>query len=113
MRRPRMNGKQLQDAIVDLAHLNGWIAAHFRNARTASGGHVTAVAYDGKGYPDLTLVRERVVFIEVKGDGDRLRPDQEVWIERLGLAGQEVYVATPSMWLDGLLDPVLKRRAHA
>lgn len=109
-RRPRMSGKVLQDAIVELAHLHGWTVAHFRNARTADGRHLTAVAYDAKGYPDLTLVRDRVVWIEVKGDGDRIRPDQRQWIDVLQGAGQEVHVVTPAMWLAGDLDPVLDRR---
>lgn len=110
MRQPPISGKILQDSIVDLAHRLRWTAAHFRNARTADGRHLTAVAYDAKGYPDLTLVRERVVWIEVKGDGDSLRPEQREWISVLEGAGAEVYVATPRMWLDGELDPVLARR---
>lgn len=107
-----MSGKVLQDAIVELAHNLGWLAVHFRNARTADGGHLTAVAYDGKGWPDLTLVRDRMVFFEVKGDGDSLRPEQRVWLDRLERAGQEVYVATPARWLAGEFDGVLARRGR-
>lgn len=108
---PRMSGAVLQDAIVDLAWTLGWRVAHFRHARTASGAHLTPVAYDAKGWPDLTLVRDRIVCIEVKGDGDRLRPEQYDWLARLTAAGVETHVATPAMWRAGELDAVLARRA--
>lgn len=108
MTRLRLNGSDLQDAIVDLARTLGWRAAHFAAARTKDGWR-TPARYDAAGWPDLTLVRERVVFIEVKGDGDSLRPEQQAWIDQLEAAGQEVYVATSRMWRDGVVDDVLKR----
>lgn len=108
MRLPRLNGRDLQDAIVQAAHLLGWRAAHFAAARTKDGWR-TPARYDAKGWPDLVLVRERVVFIEVKGDGDGLSMEQSEWIDRLRAAGQEVYVATPPMWRSGEVEAVLRR----
>lgn len=108
MRYPPLNGRDLQDSVVDLAHRLRWAAAHFRNARTKSGAHITPVAYDAKGYPDLTLVRERVIFAEIKGDGDRLRPDQREWLSVLEAAGQEVYVWTPAEWRSGEVERILR-----
>jgi hypothetical protein len=38
---------------------------------------------------------DRVIFVEVKGDGDKIRPEQQQWLDDLKSAGQEVYVWTP------------------
>lgn len=48
-----------------------------------------------RGYPDLTLVRERVIFAELKTDNGTLTETQVEWINALRLAGQEVYVWRP------------------
>jgi predicted lipoprotein len=49
----------------------------------------------GKGWPDLTLVRERVVWIEAKSEKGELRREQREIIAKLKAAGQEVYVYRP------------------
>jgi hypothetical protein len=102
-----VTGAELMDAIVDVAHLTGWRVAHFRPARTADGWR-TAVQYDGAGWPDLTLVRDRLVVVEVKGDRDRLRPEQHDWLESLAGAGVEAYVWGSVEWFDGTVNAVLK-----
>lgn len=48
------------------------------------------------GYPDLTLVRERVVWIELKTERGKLTAPQKDWLRRLHTAGCEAYVARPS-----------------
>lgn len=105
-----MSGKQLQDAIVDCARRQGWRAMHVPRARPRGDVWTTPVAYDGKGWPDLTLVRagDRVIFVEVKGDGDTLRYEQEEWIERLRAAGGEAHIWTKKEWNDGTVDRVLR-----
>lgn len=103
-----MTEREFQDALVQFAQLVGWRVAHFRNARTGSGAHMTPVAYDGRGFPDLVLVRERVVFVEVKSERGRLRDDQVVWIDDLAAAGVEAYVWRPSDW--GAAERVLRRQ---
>lgn len=107
MPKPVLRGKELQKAIIDLAHLHGWLVAHFQSVKTEQRGWVTPVAADGKGYPDLTLVRERVVFMEIKGDGDKMRPDQDKWIAALQDAGAEVCVVHPADWRNGAIDQIL------
>lgn len=102
-----VNESDLQGAIIEAARLCGWRVAHFRPARTAHGWR-TPVAADGAGFPDLVLVRERVVFVELKGDGGRLRPEQQGWLDALGRGGQECYVWTPSSWMSGDVDTALK-----
>lgn len=108
-----MTGEQLQQAIIEAARLFGWRVAHFRPARTGRGFR-TAVSADGAGFPDLVLVRERVLFVEVKGDGDRLRPEQDDWLHALRQADAEAYVWTPKMWLSGaIVNDILARKVAA
>ena len=47
------------------------------------------------GFPDLVMVRERVVFAELKTDKCRLRPKQVECLDALEKAGAEVYVWRP------------------
>lgn len=46
------------------------------------------------GFPDLTVIDQNgeIAFVEVKGPGDQLRPNQRLWIERLMQAQFNVYV---------------------
>ena len=101
MRKQRMSGKVLQATIIELAHMYGWRCAHFKSVLVTGKGnrpyYATPVAADGVGFPDLVLVRhqDRVMFVEVKGDGDRLRHEQTDWLSDLHSTGAEVYVWTP------------------
>lgn len=47
------------------------------------------------GYPDWTLVRERVVFLELKREKGRATEAQRDWLRALTDAGAEVYLARP------------------
>lgn len=82
-----------QETIIDLAHTLGWRVAHFRPARTDKGWR-TAVSAEGVGFPDLVLVRDRVIFAEVKREGESPRATQVEWLNALSKAGAEVYVWT-------------------
>lgn len=84
-----------QKQVIELARLFKWRVAHFRPAMTKH-GWVTPVAADGKGWPDLFLVRERVIAAELKSDKGKLSPDQEAWRDALATAGIPVYVWRPS-----------------
>lgn len=112
MTRSVLRGRPLQKGIIDLARRMGWRCAHFPPVQTERGWR-TPVAADGKGWPDLLLVRERVLVAEVKGDGDRLSAEQQTWITAFHMAGIEAYVWTPALWLDGTVEAVLRRRAVA
>jgi hypothetical protein len=103
--------RDLQDFIVAAARLLGWRAYHARAARTKDGWR-TAGSYDSKGFPDLVLVRDRLLFAEVKLERGRLRPEQTAWLEVLREAGAEVYVWRPADWTSGVVEDVL-RRVHA
>ena len=103
----RMSEAQLQAAVIDTARRLGWLVAHFRPARTETGWR-TPVAADGKGFPDLVLVRERVVFAELKKATGKVSPEQGRWLEGLLLAGAEICLWTPQHWSDGSIERVLR-----
>ena len=108
---PKMPERDLQMAVVDLAQLLKWQVAHFRPAMTKAGNWVTPVAADGKGFPDLVLVRDRVLFVELKRADGRLTPEQADWAARLLLAGAEHYIWKPLDWYDGTIENVLRKGA--
>lgn len=89
-----MTEAQLQEAIIDTARLTGWLVAHFRAAKTSKGWR-TPVSADGKGFPDLVLVRGRVVYMELKDAKRKVTPEQEQWIRALLAADQEAYIVRP------------------
>lgn len=92
--------KVFQAQVVELAQMLGWTLAHFRPAQDRYGRWKTAMTGD-PGYPDLTLVRDEwVLFVECKRDDTDLKPDQRVWMEKLGrvaaaTTGVGVYVWRP------------------
>lgn len=88
--------------VLDLARILGWRSAHFRAARTQRGWR-TPVQGDGRGWPDLVLVRPpRVVVAELKADSGRVSHDQAAWLAYLERCpGVEVFVWRPAD-LDGI-----------
>jgi hypothetical protein len=105
----RMSESELSECIVQLGRLFGWRIAHFRPAMTKQGWR-TPVAADGKGFPDLVLVRDRVVYAELKSTKGTLSNDQVDWSGSLIGAGAEYYVWRPLDWEDGTIESVLRRR---
>ncbi len=83
--------------VMAFSREHGWKSAHFRAARTEHGWR-TAVSGDGKGFCDLLLVRERVIFAELKAKKGKLSPEQQAWSEVLKEAKQEVYLWFPKDW---------------
>lgn len=76
-----------QQQVIALAKLYGWRVAHFRPAQNAKGEWRTPVAADGKGFPDLVLVRDKVLFVELKTSTGKLTRDQVEWGGALLKAG--------------------------
>ena len=78
-----MSEDELIKAIIELAHLYGWLLAHFRPARTERGWR-TAVQGDA-GFADLVLARRGVVLIrECKSAIGKLTGEQAQWLEATG-----------------------------
>lgn len=88
-----------QEWVIDAAHKHGWKVAHFRGVRIqrADGStyYQTPVQADGKGFPDLVLVRDRVIFAELKRENGKPDPNQEAWLAALQVAGANWYVWKP------------------
>ena len=108
-----MNEGDLQEAVIELAHLFKWRVAHFRAAKTDKGWR-TPVAADGAGFPDLVLVRgETLMFVELKSEIGKLSIHQEVWKEdliRISLPTTNVYffVWRPQDWDNGMIEKQLR-----
>jgi hypothetical protein len=88
-----------QDQVVEYAHVRSWRVAHFRAARTEK-GYRTPVAADGAGFPDLVLVRDRVIFAELKSSTGRQSHDQKAWMVALRAADAEYHLWVPADWDD-------------
>ena len=109
MKAPKVTEAQFQRQVLQLAKLTGWRTAHFRASLNQRGEWQTAVAGDGKGYPDLTLIRDRVLFIELKTDRGVLSPEQREWRDALLAAGADWRLWRPRDW--ELIEATLKGEA--
>lgn len=98
-----MNEKEFTRQVIELARLHGWRTAHFRPAWTGEGEKrrmITAVAGDGKGFLDLTLLRERLIVAELKVGKNQLTPEQKDWILAWQRAGVPAFVWRPEDWAE-------------
>lgn len=107
-----MTEAELQASVLEIAQLLEWMRAHFRAARTSRGWR-TPVEGDGKGFPDLVLLRrERMIVAELKGDGGKPSPEQLLWLAAFDMVpGIEVYLWSPDEWHTGWIETVLKAAA--
>ena len=97
-----MSENDFLSQIIDLCHLKGWAVAHFRSVpvrrKDGSFYYQTPVQADGSGFPDLVLVRDYVIFAELKTDKGQVTEAQAQWLNILSKAGCDVYIWRPSMW---------------
>ena len=75
---------QFQLQVCDAARKLGWHPVYHFETR----GSVP-------GWPDLTLIRERIIYVELKAKGGKLSDYQEDMLMRLKNAGGECYVFRP------------------
>jgi len=85
--RIKQTEEEFQGHIVYMARYLGWVWYHTHDSRRSPAG-----------FPDLVLVRDRVLFREVKAEKGRLSPAQVEWHDRLQRAGADVGVWRPSDW---------------
>lgn len=71
--------------VVELAGTLGYLRYHtYRSKRSPAG------------FPDEVLVRDRVIYLELKREKGKLSPEQRRWVTALLDAGAEIYVVRPS-----------------
>lgn len=99
--------REWEKQVMQLARLFRWRVAHFRAVLTKHGWQVP-VAADGQGWPDLCLVRERVIYAELKTGRGKLEPEQIAWRDALLAAGQEWYEWRPEQLEE--ISRILRRR---
>ena len=90
-------GDGWEKTVAEYAQYNGWKVAHFRRAQTAKGWR-TPVGFDGKGFVDFVMARERIVYCECKTGSGRLTKEQREWRDAIVAAGGEWYLWKPSDW---------------
>ena len=74
----------LQDKVIYLAKMNGFMVQHSRPVQQKDGRWLTAIAGD-VGYPDLCLAHPQrgVLFLELKSNVGKLSPGQVKWAQAL------------------------------
>lgn len=96
--RPAITESEFLDQVLQLARLRGWRSAHFRPAKTIDGWR-TAVSGDGKGFPDLLLIRgECVIVAELKVGNRKPTLEQIAWLAAFKAAQIPAFLWTPENW---------------
>ena len=99
MKLPKITEDEFLRQVLQLAKLRGWRTAHFRPAMTKKGRWVTAVSGDGKGFPDLILVRrDSILVVELKVPPNKLTAEQQEWMDAFERTGIMVLCWTPNDW---------------
>ena len=93
-----MREADLMATVVQAARYLGYAVYHTADSRRSQ-----------PGFPDLTLVRDgRLVFLELKTEKGRVRPEQEIWLEMLAeVPGVVARVVRPAD-LDEIIEEVLR-----
>lgn len=94
----RVTEEVFQKQVIEFAQRQGWLVAHFRPA-WAGERMITPVAGDGKGFPDLILVKGSAkLAAELKVPPHKPTEEQMVWLARLILGGVPAWVWEPQDW---------------
>lgn len=89
-----MTEADLQQLVVDAAEMHGWLVFHDNDSRR-----------NVAGFPDLVLVKPpRVVFLELKSEVGRIRPEQQVWMDALSRTDTVASAIMRPKHLDTILD---------
>lgn len=100
---PTLTEAEFQLQVIDLAHLRGWKCAHFRSVKVqrADGQthYQTPVMADGRGFPDLLLLRgERMLVVELKVGRNTCSDAQTAWLLAFRAAGMLAVIWRPEDW---------------
>lgn len=97
---PNLSERAFQREVLRYAKQRGWKAFHASRAQYKGGQWLTPYGGDGKGFPDLLLLRgTRLVIAELKAQAGTLRKEQRDWLHAFQqLPCAEVYLWRPSDW---------------
>jgi hypothetical protein len=102
-----MSEAKLLECVLDLARLYGWRSFHARPAMTAR-GYRTPVQGDGKGFPDLILLKPpKTLAVELKATGKNPTEAQRIWLEKFYQASAGGLTWRPADWHSGEILRVL------
>lgn len=87
---PELSEAEFQAQVIAIAEGWGWLVIHINDSRKQK----------AVGWPDLVLIRERVLYRELKRVGRRPTLVQQATLDALKGAGQDVGVWTPADWPD-------------
>lgn len=95
--RVTMTERDLTRAVIDFAKQQHFLVYHTFLSKWSEAG-----------FPDLCLVRERVIWVELKSERGKLSERQMEWLETLKAAGAETYVWRPEDWPDAVAKTLLR-----
>lgn len=104
---PHLLEKPYQVRVITFAENCGWEVFHHGDSRKQVRPGVFVGDIQARGFPDLVLVRERVLYRELKQDGEYLDPWQRYWAARLEAAGCDYDLWRPADW-DTIVQPFLE-----
>mgnify|MGYP000998023045 CR=1 FL=1 len=90
--------KAFMAEVVKLAKREGWRVYHTHDSRKSEAG-----------FPDLVLVRERIIYAELKTATGRLTAAQSNWLEAIRDTGTSAFEWRPKDWPE--IVAVLSRKA--
>lgn len=100
-----LSESQFRAVVVEMASLRGWRAFFVENSTReivrASGARVRVrnINLGGRGFPDLVLVRERILYRELKREHDTHTPaEQHEWGAAIARAGGDFAIWRPRDW---------------
>lgn len=103
----------LRKQITELATMCGWDVFHFPAMPVKYPGQPLRWMTPGRaGFPDLLMLRERVLVVEVKGDtatARKAKPHQRRILDAFRIAGCKAVTWTPKDWEDGTVAAELAR----
>ena len=105
--RSKATERDYESTIIDAALLGGWHVHAERPARTARGWRTPIRGHAG--FPDLVLVRERIIFVELKRRPNRPTNAQQEWLWRLTKAGHDARLLWVPEDLDAFLAELVER----
>lgn len=97
---PEPSEDEFMRQVLKLAKVYGWKTAHFRPGMNRRGQWQTAVQGDGKGFPDILLIRgDEIMVVELKVGMNVVTAEQADWIAAFAGAKVPTFVWRSGDWM--------------